>query len=190
MIQKPYGYLSTCLIFSKDRKQHCIISSNYTDSYIPQCVLKFMDPNYNLPSYFEGHRKKLMINFSAIESNHKKVDLEFGFSISKTIKYPILGADFLQSKHFKSLEKHCIILNVKGLSYEIPIYLSTAINRYRPSNYKYYKEAIEETSNGKLRPTTRIRSQHMNQTCKFSIGLSNLSLYLTFPLSILTYPSL
>ena len=22
MIQKPYGYLSTCLIFSKDRKQH------------------------------------------------------------------------------------------------------------------------------------------------------------------------
>ena len=35
------------------------IYSNYSDSYIPQCVLKFMDPNYNLPSYFEGHRKNL-----------------------------------------------------------------------------------------------------------------------------------
>ena len=166
------------MIFSKDRKQHCIISSNYTDSYIPQCVLKFMDPNYNLPSYFEGHRKKLMINFSAIESNHKNVDLEFGFSISKTIKYPLLGADFLQSKYFKSLEKHCIILNAKGLSYEIPIYLSTAINRYRPSNYKYYKEGIEETSNGKNEANNT--NQKPKQTCKFSIGLSNLLFILPF----------
>ena len=47
-------------------------------------------------SFHECRRIKLILKFEAIENEGTKIPAEFCFAIYVNIKYPILGADFMQ----------------------------------------------------------------------------------------------
>ena len=58
-LQKQHGYMSICLIFCNDKKQHCAISTSSADSFIPKYLLKFMANNQNMEPLYERGRKNL-----------------------------------------------------------------------------------------------------------------------------------
>ena len=66
------------------------------ESFIPTHLLKFIDPNQELQPYYERGRKKLNLKFNALEKEGRIASVQFSFAISQKIKYPILGADFVQ----------------------------------------------------------------------------------------------
>ena len=143
-LQKQHGYMSICLIFCNDKKQHCAISTSSADSFIPKYLLKFMANNQNMEPLYERGRKKLRLKFEAIENEGTKIPAEFCFAISSRIKYPILGADFMQSPIFLNLQKNSMVLQIGEKTCQVPIYLSTAANEWKPKENVYFKEKNEE----------------------------------------------
>ena len=136
--EKQYGYMSICLIFCNDRKQHCILSTRSMESFIPQHLLKFIDPNCELPSYYVREREKLKLKFDALDKQGKKASLQFDFTINNKIKYPILGVDFVRSTYFQSLHKDNMVLQTSQGMYQIPTYLSLAPNRWRTGAHREF----------------------------------------------------
>ena len=55
-----------------------------------------MGNDQNMEPFYERGRKKLKLKFEAIENEGTKIPAEFCFAIYVNIKYPILGADFMQ----------------------------------------------------------------------------------------------
>ena len=137
-LQKQFGYMSICLIFCNDRKQHCLLSTNSMESFIPTHLLKFIDPNQELQPHYERGRKKLNLKFNALEREGRIASIQFDFAISHKIKYPILGADFVQSTYFQSLHKDNIVLQTSQGTYKIPIYLSFASNKWMTSTHNHF----------------------------------------------------
>ena len=158
--QRQHGYMSICLIFCNDMKQHCILSTNSIESFIPRHLLKYIAPNRDLPSYIEKGRKKLKLKFNAMDIEDRIIPLQFGFSISNQIRYPVLGADFIQSPIFQKLEKNSMVLLTSEGTIQIPVYLSTASNEWRRTmaheNYNAMDQEIIPAS------TTIINNKHPN----------------------------
>ena len=95
-----------------------------------------------------------------IDIEDRIIPLQFGFSISNQIRYPVLGADFIQSPIFQKLEKNSMVLLTSEGTIQIPVYLSTASNEWRRTmaheNYNAMDQEIIPAS------TTIINNKHPN----------------------------